>query len=178
MKTNLVLYGFMGAGKSSVGKRIAELHKMDFLDTDEIMIDLEGVSIEESFQTRGEMAFRAKERDIVRDVAKSSNTVIATGGGVPLDYRNLEVLNEKGLGVLLSVPAAEVVARLKNTDDRPLLKGGMDVGRVQSLMTQRRDAYGRIPFRVDTLRLSVDQVAAKVWQVFERERGASGKKKS
>ena len=176
MKTNLVLYGFMGAGKTSVGKRIAELHAMEFIDTDEIMIDLEGVSIEESFATRGEMAFRAKERDIVRDVAKGSNTVIATGGGVPLDYRNIEALSEKGLGVLLSVAAPDVVARLKGTDDRPLLKGGLDVGRVQSMLSQRRDAYGRIPFRVDTLRLSVDQVAAKVWQVFERERGSTKKK--
>lgn len=176
MKTNLVLYGFMGAGKSTVGKRIAELHKMDFLDTDEIMVDLEGVSIEESFQTRGEVAFRNKERDIVKDVAKSSNTVIATGGGVPLDFRNLEALEEKGLGVLLVVAAADVVARLKGTDDRPLLKGGLDVGRVQSMLSQRRDAYGRIPHRVDTVRLSVDQVAAKVWQVFERERGSVKKK--
>lgn len=177
MKSNLVLYGFMGAGKSSVGRRLAELHGMEYLDTDEILVDLEGVSIEESFQTRGEVAFRAKERDIVRDVAKANNTVIATGGGVPLDYRNVEALAEKGLGVLLSVSAPDVVARLKNTADRPLLKGNMDVGRVQSMLSQRRDAYGRIPFRVDTLRLTVDQVAAKVWHVFERERGATPRKK-
>lgn len=177
MKTNLVLYGFMGAGKTSVAKRIAQLHGMEFVDTDEILVDLEGVSIEESFQTRGEVAFRAKERDIVRDVAKSTNAVIATGGGVPLDYRNVEALSEKGVGVLLSVAAPDVVARLRNTEDRPLLKGNMDVGKVQSMLSQRRGAYGRIPFRVDTLRLTVDQVAARVWQVFERERGSGGKKK-
>ena len=178
MKTNIVLYGFMGSGKTTVGKRLAELHKMEFVDTDEILVDLEGVSIEESFTTRGELAFRAKERDIVRDVASSSNNaVIATGGGVPLDYRNIEALNEKGLGVLLMVTAPDVVARLKNTEDRPLLKNGMEVGKIQSLMSQRRDAYGRITHRVDTLRLTPDQVAAKVWQVFERERGNTGKKK-
>lgn len=171
MKTNLVLYGFMGSGKTSVGKRIAELHQMEYIDTDDIIVDLEGVSIEESFATRGETAFRAKERDIVRDVAKSNNAVIATGGGVPLDPRNVEALAEKGLGVLLMVTATDVVARLRGTTDRPLLKGNMDVGRVQSMLAQRRDAYGRIPHRVDTMRLSVDQVAAKVWQLFERERG-------
>ena len=176
MKTNLVLYGFMGAGKTSVGKRIAALHQMEFIDTDDILVDLEGVSIEESFATRGEVAFRAKERDVIRDVAKSTNAVIATGGGVPLDFRNIEALDEKGLGVLLMVPAPEVVSRLKNTSDRPLLKGQMEVGKVQSILSQRRDSYGRITHRVDTMRLSVDQVAAKVWQIFERERGASKKK--
>src|SRR5258708_17889227 len=113
----------MGSGKTTVGRRIAELHQMDFVDTDDIIVDLEGVSIDESFATRGEAAFRAKERDIVRDVAKVSNTVIATGGGVPLDPRNIEALAEKGLGVLLMVSAPDVVARLRQTSDRPLLKG-------------------------------------------------------
>jgi len=177
MKSNLVLYGFMGSGKTSVGKRLAELHGMEFVDTDDILVDLEGVSIEESFATRGEVAFRAKERDVVRDVAKSSNAVIATGGGVPLDLRNVEALEEKGLGILLMVSAPDVVGRLKNASDRPLLKGQMEVGKVQSMLTQRRDAYGRIHHRVDTNRLTVDQVAAKVWQLFERERGSKGAKK-
>lgn len=176
MKTNLVLYGFMGAGKSSVGKRIAELHQMEFVDTDAIIVDLEGVSIDEVFQSRGEQAFRTRERDIVKDVAKGNQCVIATGGGVPLDPRNIEALEEKGVGVLLMVSAPDVVARLKGADDRPLLKGGMEVGRVQSMLAQRRDAYGRIRHRVDTSRLSVDQVAAKVWQIFERERGSTIRK--
>jgi shikimate kinase len=171
MKTNLVLFGFMGAGKSTVGKRIAELHEMEFVDTDAIIEDLEGVSIDEVFQARGETAFRQRERDIVKDVARGNNTVIATGGGVPLDFRNLEALDEKGLGVLLMVSAPDVVARIKDVDNRPLLKGGMDVGRVQSLLSQRRDAYGRLRHRVDTSRLTVDQVAAKVWELFVRERG-------
>jgi shikimate kinase len=175
-KTNIVLYGFMCTGKSTVGKALADHHGMEFIDTDDIIVDLEGVPIDEVFQARGEMAFRARERDIVREVAAKNNTVIATGGGVPLDPNNVELLSENGVGILLMVPAATVLERLKTPPVRPLLKDKMELGKIQSLMSERRHAYGKIPHRLDTTRMPVHEVARQVWELFEKNRGDGGKK--
>jgi shikimate kinase len=177
VKTNVVLYGFMGSGKSAVARRLGELHGLDVLDTDSMIEDLEGATIDEIFRTRGELAFRGLERDVVREVAERDRAVIATGGGVPLDQRNVELLARRGVGILLMASAPVVLERVRTHGERPLLRGSLDVGRIQSLMADRREAYARIPLRVDTAARSVDQVAGEVWRLFTETRGQETSRK-
>jgi len=170
-KSNIVLYGFGCTGKSSVARRLGEVHGLEVVDTDELLVDLEGASIDEIVQARGEVAFRGMERDLVRDVAQKDGAVIATGSGVPLDPRNVEFLAMTGVGILLTASPATVLARMKAAPNpHPFLKPSFDLGRVAALMSDRRVPYSKIPHRVETNGMTVETATLKVWDLFQKER--------
>jgi len=171
-KSNIVLYGFMFTGKSSVARRISEKHGLELVDTDLMIVDLEGATIEEVLQARGEVAFRGLERDLVREASEKEGAVIATGAGVPSDARNLELLGKNGVGIVLLAPPATILTRMREAaTERPLLKGIAELARIQSMMADRREAYGRIAKRIDTHGLPLDVVERKVWDLFTQARG-------
>ncbi|MEX1009555.1 MAG: shikimate kinase [Acidimicrobiia bacterium] len=164
MQGHLVLVGLMGAGKTTVGKRCAELLGRPFVDTDELVVAAAGVPFEELWATEGEAGFRARERVAVADAAASpAALVIAGGGGVVLDPDNRRVLRGSGFVVWLDAPPAVLASRLGGDDSRPLLVGGDRVTTLTRLGDTRAPAYeAAADVTVDTEGRTVDEVAASV----------------
>ena len=115
MVRNIVLTGFMGTGKSSVGKELSTIRNIGFIDTDEEITKQFG-SINELFENHGEEYFRQCEREIIIQVAKSAEVVIATGGGAVMDPDNIKVLEASGEIICLTANPEEVVNRLTSLE--------------------------------------------------------------
>ncbi|MBE2221090.1 MAG: shikimate kinase [Anaerolineae bacterium] len=144
-RANIVLTGFMGTGKSTVGRLIAKQLAYDFVDTDEWIEAEDGRSIADIFREAGEAAFRQLERTAALTFAKMDGMVIATGGRLMLDEGNAAALMENGRVFCLVAEPEEIVARVSAGEKRPLLNVPDPAARVQELLNQRREAYGRFP---------------------------------
>jgi shikimate kinase len=160
--SNIILGGFMGTGKSAVGKRLAERLGYEFLDLDELIVAEARLPIAQIFATRGESAFRAMERDMVTRVSTRERCVIATGGGALVEPRNLEVLRGMGLVIALTASAEVILSRVGSSGDRPMLWGGDPRQRVVDLLAERTPAYAKADVLVDTSARSVDEVAEHI----------------
>jgi shikimate kinase len=161
---HLVLVGLMGAGKTAVGRRCAELLDRPFVDTDELVVAAAGVAFAELWASEGEPGFRARERVAVADAAASPEPlVIATGGGAVLDADNRRVLRRSGFVVWLDAPPAVLVSRLSDDDSRPLLAAGDRGATLTRLGDLRAGAYeAAADVTIATDGLSVEEVAARV----------------
>jgi len=163
---NLVLTGFMGAGKTTVGQAVAARLGRRFVDMDRLIVERMGRSIPDIFAQMGEGAFRALERGLCIELAQQSNLVIATGGGALVDEANLRALSSSGLVICLDCAADEIVRRVGSDLGRPLLYDGDPQTRVEALLRDRQMAYGRVPYHIDTTRLAPDMVVAAVLELF------------
>lgn len=139
VKSNIVLFGFMASGKSTVADLLSKITGMRMVDTDYMVERAMGISIEEVFAAEGEERFRELEREEVRRAAGRENVIIAVGGGAVLDRRNAGELKRAGVMYLLDVSADEVLRRASGSEGRPLL--GEEKGEVEELMGARRGAY-------------------------------------
>jgi shikimate kinase len=157
-----VLVGFMGAGKSSVGKEVARRLGAEFVDVDDRIEAGAGKGIREIFSSEGERAFRERERDAIRDAVSVPGRVIATGGGAFLDAENRQVLRAYAPVIFLDVSPAGALERLESDTSRPLLAGEDREKAVTELMAKRRPGYLEADFRVNTENLSPDRVAEEV----------------
>jgi 3-dehydroquinate synthase len=119
--SNIVLVGFMGSGKTEVGRSLAEQTKRTLIDVDEVL-EAEGASIPEIFAAEGEKGFRERERRTIEKLSRARGAVIATGGGVVLDPANVRALKRAGVVVYLKTGVEELVRRLEGTTNRPLLR--------------------------------------------------------
>jgi shikimate kinase len=156
---NLILCGFMATGKSSVGKRLAELLDYEFLDMDTAIEAEEGISIPQIFSSRGEAAFRALECRMVDRVVGRKRSVIATGGGTVVNPENLEKLKSCGIVINLTADPETILLRAGSGDDRPMLREGDRLERIRTLMKSRAPAYAQAHMIVDTSSLSIDEIA-------------------
>lgn len=139
---NMIFTGFMGAGKTSVGKAYAHMHGMNFLDTDSLIESRAGKTIREIFRDDGEEQFRRMETELVRELAgQVRNTVISVGGGLPLRAENRAALREAGTVVYLRIRPETVCSRLKDDHTRPLLQGENPEEKVKTLLAERETYY-------------------------------------
>lgn len=141
MGRNIVLLGFMGTGKTSVGKKLAAQLKREFIDVDQLLEDRLGVSIAEFFASDGEAAFRKLEKETISVLAQKSDLVLATGGGAVLDRENVAALQKKGLLILLTAKPETIAKRLAGDHSRPLLGEKTSLGKISELSNARVDAY-------------------------------------
>lgn len=140
--SNIILIGFMGCGKTTFGKWIARNKQMDFLDTDEYIVQREQTSINEIFAQKGEPYFRNLETEVIKELTgKLENTVISVGGGLPIKQENRELLKKLGTVVYLRTSEGELVRRLEHDTTRPLLAGGNVKEKIAALMEARQDYY-------------------------------------
>ena len=160
---HLVLVGLMGAGKTTVGRRCAQLLDRPFVDTDDLVVATTGMSVAEIFERYGEARFRELERDAVADACASPDPlVIACGGGAVLDPATRKRLRSAGVVVWLQAPPDVLGARVGDGSSRPLLRDG-NVATLERLAAQRGPAYeDAADVLVDTNRRTVDEVAAAV----------------
>ncbi len=120
----IFLIGFMGAGKSSLGKKLAARLGLSFLDTDSFLESKQGRTITEIFEQEGEGYFRKLEAEYLRELADIERVVVATGGGLPCYQQNMDWMNEQGVTIYLEVPEDVLVNRvLTDNNKRPLLQG-------------------------------------------------------
>ena len=160
---NVVLTGFMGSGKTTVGRIVACKLGWSFVDTDELIEEQYG-SIEAIFAERGEAAFRTLERQVAAQVATGRSQVIATGGRMLLDSANAEVLTGTGRVFCLAADANEIIRRLQACGDgtvRPLLTGDDPAKTVADLLAERAVGYSQFE-QVQTAGRSPDEIAADI----------------
>jgi shikimate kinase / 3-dehydroquinate synthase len=158
---NIVLIGFMGTGKTVVGRRIAERLGRSFVDTDTIIEARAGRTIARIFAEDGEPAFRGLEAAAVAEAGASHSAVIATGGGVPLRPDNMRRLRRRGVIVALTASPRAILARVGGGADRPLL-GADPEAAVRRLLAERDAAYRNADLIVDTSDCSTDEIADRV----------------
>ncbi|MCX7724034.1 MAG: shikimate kinase [Thermodesulfovibrio sp.] len=165
---NVILTGFMGTGKTSVGKIISKKLKFDFVDMDELIEKTTGMKISEIFERFGEPRFRDIESEIVRLVTVKNKQVISTGGGVVLREEN--IINLKNSGVIFCLRASEktIFERLKHCKNRPLLKVENPNDRIKELLEQRKPFYEKADFIIDTEGLTLEEVADKIIKTYKR----------
>jgi len=159
---NIVLTGFMGTGKTAVGRHLAnELH-ISFVDVDMTIAKKAGKSIKEIFTSQGEAAFREIEASVLAEVTGQDKTVIATGGGALMAPKNREILQKNGILVCLTAKMGTLLERLKDDPTRPLLAGENLEHKIARLMKERQDIYNLCPVQVDTDGKTIAQVSKEI----------------
>lgn len=138
---NIVLIGFMGAGKSTISDFLNTVFAMDVVEMDQIIAEREGMSISDIFETYGEEYFRNLETELLIEMQSRSNVVISCGGGVPMRERNVVEMKKNGRVVLLTAKPETILSRVKDNHDRPLLEGNKNVDFIAELMEKRRAKY-------------------------------------
>src|ERR1035441_1894256 len=163
---NLALIGFMGTGKSSVGRAAADMLHFTFLDTDPVIEARAGKADSDIFAQDGEPAFRQWEQRIVEELTRRAKTVIATGGGLPADETNLASLKMHALVVCLWASPEAIWERVRNHEHRPLLNEPDPLGRIRQLLAERDAFYRQADVLVNTGMRSVREVALHVVHQF------------
>ena len=158
----LILTGFMGSGKSSVGRVVAKSLACPFIDLDAEIVAAAGRSINDIFAQAGEQAFRSMETICLEQVLLNGRAVVATGGGVVIAAENRSLMRSRGIVVNLDVSLSQVLQRLDGVIDRPLFGGRDAANRVKSLMEDRKQFYADADIRIDTDGKSVEDVAAEI----------------
>ncbi len=140
---NYVLIGFMGCGKTTIGKKLVERTGMEQLDTDALIVQKAGMPVTEIFHREGEQGFRLRETQLLEELVRSGreNVVYSTGGGIVMQEENRNLLHRLGTVVLLEITPEEVIRRLGKDTTRPLLQGEDRMKKVRMLMARRRTAY-------------------------------------
>jgi shikimate kinase len=159
---NLALIGFMGTGKTSVGRLLAELLHFEFLDTDELIQSRTGRTIADIFARDGEPAFRKLEQQIVEELAAREKTVISTGGGLPTNPENLAKLKHHALVVCLWATPEKIWERVRNQSHRPLLHDADPQKKIRDLLSVREPFYKQADVLVNTDGRSARAVAQQV----------------
>lgn len=147
-KQNIVLCGFMGSGKTTVGRKLARLTGLTFVDADQYLEKKEDKKISDIFAEHGELYFRDLETKCVRELCAQAGQVIALGGGAVLRPENVAAIKETGLLILLDTPFNRIVKNLSYSTDRPLLENGDKMAETRRLYLQRKDLYHKVADRV------------------------------
>ena len=159
MARNVVLVGFMGAGKSVCGRMLARRLGRCFVETDAMIVSREGVPIPEIFARHGEARFRELEAEAVAALALKSDDVVATGGGLPCREGRMEALRALGTVVWLRGDLAALLERARRQGERPMIANRTD-DEVQALYAAREPYYRQAHVTIDTNGRTVDQVVA------------------
>lgn len=159
---NIVLTGFMGSGKSTVGKILARKLGRKVVDTDDVVEKTAGMSIKEVFAKFGEAYFRELERKAVKNVSKLKRHIIITGGGVVLNKENMQNLRKNGIIVYLHAEPEVIYERVKKTDKRPLLNVENPIERIKLLLEFRKEFYDEHDIKVNTSNLTPEEVADEI----------------
>lgn len=163
----------MGAGKSSVGRLLAEQLRFEFIDTDDLIVSATGKTIAEIFAQQGETVFRKLEHDVIKDLASRTQTVISTGGGVPVNPDNLASLKSHSLVVCLWASPEKILENVRGQSHRPLLLNADDpLAKIRELLAFRAPFYKQADVLVNTEWRSVREVAQQVAHQFQTARAA------
>lgn len=172
MEKNIVLIGFMGTGKSSVGMKLAQKLKRQFVDMDKEIERITGLSVSNIFKLHGEIRFRSEEKLLSGKLACQSGLVIATGGGVVLEQENIDVLRRNGILICLQAGAQEIFERVsRRRGTRPLLKKDLRLEDIEDMLKARESFYAQARYQVNTSHKSPEQVSNEIMLLLKSSEG-------
>jgi len=163
MQQNIILIGFMGTGKSTIGRNLSQTFGYPLIDTDQMIVEQQGRSIPEIFEEEGEEGFRTIETELLRSLSKYNGHIISTGGGIIGTPANRTLLRELGYVVWLQASPAEILERTSRNTNRPLLNNDDPEGTIRRLLDLRIPLYQETAHLcIETDQLNFDEVTTGI----------------
>ena len=162
---NIVLIGFMGCGKTSIGKRLAARLGYSFIDTDQQIIQEQQKTITELFAEQGEPFFRALESNLLLRLKNVDSTVVATGGGIVVTKNNFELIRAVGISIFIDTSFEEIYKRVMRNDNRPLTKVADPRKTLEELYTKRIDLYRQADLTIASGLNSKHEIVSQIIQM-------------
>ena len=168
MSANIVLAGLMGAGKSTVGKSLAKVLKdYTFIDVDDVIVDIEGMSIPDIFEKKSETYFREVEQNIVQELSEEEDLIIALGGGAFESEETRKNLKNNCVTIYLKSSVERLYSRIKNDNNRPLLQCEDPKGKLEELLAKREPNYLKADYIVETDEKEIDEIVDEILEIIE-----------
>ncbi len=167
---NIYLVGFMGTGKTAVGKALARKKKLQFVDLDELIELKEKKRISDIFAKAGEPYFRKAEKRVLKEVSKENKFVVACGGGIVLDKGNIKIMKETGIMVCLTASPQVILERTSACSHRPLLNVKDPKKQIELLLKFRSPYYARADKTMDTSKISINEVVDKILKLVQNKK--------
>jgi shikimate kinase len=161
---NIYIVGFMGTGKTSVGRKVAQGKNGKFVDMDELIEDREKRSIPDIFALEGEPYFRKNEKQVLEEISRNDCQVVSCGGGIVIDAQNIKTMKNTGIVICLTASPEAIFERTKRFSHRPLLNVPNPIEKIEDLLKTRAPYYGQADFTIDTSDLTLEQVVEKIMQ--------------
>lgn len=159
---NIVLTGFMGTGKTEVGRELAKITGLKFVDIDSEIEKAEAMTVAEIFRRFGEQRFRAAETEMIERISRQQNVIISTGGGAVMRQRNMDVLKKTGIVVCLTATPETILRRTSGTNERPLLQVENPLDKIRELLMLRMHFYALSDIVIDTEEKTPLRVAEEI----------------
>jgi len=163
-----VLLGFMGTGKTTIAKRLAEKTGSQYVSTDDLIEAKEKVPISKIFEEKGEVYFREVEKSVIKDVSQLDNRIIDAGGGVVLDAENVLNLKRNGILICFWAEPKDIYNRIKKYTHRPLLQVEKPQEKISELLEKRRPFYERADFHINTSSLGAEESVEAVMKYVQQ----------
>lgn len=166
---NIFLIGFMGAGKSTIARNLQKELGMELVEMDERIVKEQGMSINDIFKTKGEDGFRDIESRLVIDLGKQDKAIVSCGGGVVIRPENVKNMKKSGKIIYLTAKPETILDRVKDSTQRPLLNGHMNVEYINELMSKRKDFYEEAAdYKVATDGKNVSQICQEIITILSK----------
>ena len=166
---NIVLTGFMGAGKTLLSKHLSARLQREVVSTDDLIEKMEGKPITEIFREQGESYFRECEKKVVADIAQKEGVIVDCGGGIVLAAENIANLKKNGIVFYLSASPAVIYERIKDQTHRPLLQVEDPKAKIEELLEKRESFYNQADYVIDTNRDDWNQIAQEIVDIMAKE---------
>lgn len=159
---NIVLTGFMGTGKTEVGRELSNILGWKLIDIDDEIVKTKNMSINDIFTQLGEPVFRDMETEMIKKVSAKRNVIIATGGGAVLRRENMDILRDNGIIVCLTATPETILKRTSRNDERPLLNVASPLKMIKELLSFREPFYEKADIMIDTESRAPRQIAEEI----------------
>jgi len=160
----------MGAGKTTIGKALANSLGRDFLDLDDVIEAKESIKITDIFAKKGEPYFRKVEKEALKETAQKQNLIVACGGGIVLDEDNINLMKKTGKIICLQARADIVLDRTKGCEHRPLLNVSDPKAKIEELLNLRAPFYAKADYTIDTSDLSVERIVKNILDIVKESK--------
>lgn len=162
---NIFLIGFMGSGKSTIASFLSQNYGMEIIEMDQLIVEREGMSIPDIFAQKGESYFRDAETNLLIEIQTEENKVVSCGGGVVLREQNVKEMKKSGKIVLLTAKPETILERVKDDDNRPLLRGNKNVEFISDMMKKRLPKYeGAADVIIHTDGKQVEEICKEIFE--------------
>jgi len=167
---NIYLVGFMGTGKSAVGKALSRVFKKKLVEVDKLIELKENRSINRIFKESGEAYFRGLENKVLKAISKRKNVIVSCGGGIVINKENIKIMKQTGIMVCLFAKPKVILERLKGKINRPLLRVRNPEAKIRELLKQREIFYEQASYKIDTSCLSVKGAAQEIIRILDKNK--------
>lgn len=169
MGKNIVLIGFMGTGKSSVGLKLSQRLKRKFIDMDREIEKITGMTVSKIFRVHGETRFRSEEKLLAKKLSQKNDLVIATGGGVVLQEENVKALQENGILICLDTSPEDIFERVSRKKKiRPLIKKNFQLDDIKNMLAEREQFYSCADYRICTSGKELNAIVEEVVRIVRK----------